>query len=128
MGSLILRVFIQLIYVPLNDYDIECIQKAKEIIITDLSDHYNIELLATMVNLGKTKLKAGFQLCYGMGLYRFLKKERMKKASELLVETDRTIKQIAHSIGFKHASNFTKAFGTYHGLTPGNYRKYFPRK
>lgn len=99
-----------------------------DIIVADLASHQGIELIAREVNLGKTKLKAGFQLCYGMGLYRFLKKERMKKASELLVETDRTIKQIAHSIGFKHASNFTKAFVAYHGLTPGNYRKYFSSK
>ena len=115
-------------YVQLKDYDIECIQKAKKIIVSDLSIHYRIELIATKVNLGKTKLKIGFRLYYGIGLYSFLKKQRMIKAAELLIGTDRTIKQISRSVGFKHASNFTKAFGAYHKFTPGKYRKYFSDK
>ena len=109
----------------LKDYDIECIKKAKEIIVSDLSIHYRIELIATKVNLGKTKLKMGFRIYFGLGLYSFLKKQRMIKAKELLLGTDKTIKQIARIVGFKHASNFTKAFGAYHGLAPGKYRKYF---
>jgi AraC-like DNA-binding protein len=114
--------------VQLTDYDIECIQKAKDIIVADLSIHHKIELIARMVNLGTSKLKISFKLYYGLGLYTFLKRQRMIKAAELLIGTDKTIKQITKSIGFKHTSNFTKAFGSYHGITPGKYRKYFSRK
>lgn len=56
-----------------TDYDIECIQKAKETIDNDLSIRYNIELIATKENLEK-KLKTKFGLYYRMGLYTFLKK------------------------------------------------------
>lgn len=56
-----------------TDYDIECIQKAKETIDNDLSIRYNIELIATKENLEK-KLKTQFRLYYRMGLYTFLKK------------------------------------------------------
>lgn len=123
LGFLILRFFIQLIYVQLNGYDIECIQKAMTIIVDDLASHQNIETIAGKVNLGTSKLKLSFKLYYGMGLYSFLKKQRMIKAAKLLVGTNKTIKQIARSAGFKYASNFTKAFGSYYGITPGKYRK-----
>ena len=76
-------------YVQFNDFDIESIQKAKEIIVSDLATHYSIELIATKVNIGKTKLKIGFRLYYSIGLYSFLKKQRMIKATELLIGTDK---------------------------------------
>lgn len=122
------RFFFNRTYVQLNDYDIECIQKAMTIIADDLASHQNIAQIARKVNLGTSKLKKGFKLHYGMGLYSFLKKQRMIKAAELLAGTNKTIKQIARSAGFKHASNFTKAFGSYHGITPGKYRKTFSLK
>ena len=108
-----------------TDYDIECIQKAKSIIDTDLRNHYSIDLIATKVNLGKTKLKVAFKLYYRIGLYAYLKKQRMIKAAELVVSTNKTIKQIAHDTGFKHSNNFIQAFVRFHGLTPKGYRQYF---
>ena len=128
MIFLIIRIFIHLIYVKLNECDIECIQKAMAIIINDLASHQNIELIARKVNLGTSKLKMGFKLYYGMGLYSFLKKQRMTKAAALVAGTYQTIKQISQHTGFKYTSNFSKAFTAYHGLTPGAYRRKFGLK
>jgi len=111
--------------VQFTDYDIECIKNAKQIIDAHLERHYRIEFLAYKVNIGRTKLKSGFQRYYCLGLFSYLRKQRMIKAAELIVETDKTIKQIATLTGFKYASNFSKAFVTFHGLTPGKYREYF---
>ncbi|HEU5053447.1 MAG TPA: hypothetical protein VFT78_10050, partial [Hanamia sp.] len=63
-----------------TDYDIECIKKAKSIIDADTSVHYSIETLAEKVSLGKTKLKMGFRLKFKMGLFAYLKEQRMIKA------------------------------------------------
>ena len=109
----------------LTDYDIECINKAKELIDANLGTHFTIEFIAVKATIGKTKLTIGFRQYYGMGLYSYLRKQRMIKAAELMAETRRTIKQIAGDTGFKYASNFTKAFAAYHGLTPGKYRELF---
>lgn len=48
-------------------------------------------------------------------------------AAELIVETDKTIKQISRLTGFKYSSNFTKAFVSHHGLTAAKYREYFSK-
>ena len=108
-----------------SDYDIECIKKAKAIIDADISRHYTIEFIAGKTRMGETKLKKGFKQYYKLGLFTYLRKQRMIKAAELIVETNKTIKQIAKTSGFNHSSNFITAFTSYHGLTPTKYRSYF---
>lgn len=120
-----MKYFLQKTIVKFSDYDIGCINEAKFIIDTHLERHFSIEFLASKVHIGKTKLQAGFREYFGLGLFAYLRKQRMIKAAELMVETDQTIKQASIQTGFKYSSNFTKAFVTFHGLTPGKYREYF---
>ena len=108
-----------------TEYDKECIQKAKELIDADIGRHYNIEFLAVKSGIGASKLKIGFKQFYHLGLYTYLRRQRMIKAAELLAQTDKTIGAISRIMGYKHTSNFIKAFASYHGLTPFRYRVYF---
>lgn len=107
----------------LTDYDIECIEKAKQIIDYDLRNHLTIVLIAERVNMGKTKLKIAFRNYYGMAIFQYLKIQRMEKAAELLIKTNFTLKKISAATGFKFTNNFNKAFTSYHGITPAKYRK-----
>ena len=52
----------------------------------------------------------------------------MIKSGKLLLETNKTIKQIAKDVGFGYATNFTTAFTYYYGITPNEYRNYFSSK
>lgn len=108
-----------------TEYDKECIQKAKEFIDSDIGRHMSIEFIATRAGIGATKLKIGFKQYYYLGLYTYLRRQRMIKAAELIVGTNKTIKDIAKQMGFKYPSNFIKSFSKYHGLTPFRYRTYF---
>jgi AraC-like DNA-binding protein len=110
--------------VSFTDYDIECIKKAKALIDADISKHITITFLSEKVGIGNTKLKRGFKQLFGMGLYTYLRKQRMEKAAELIRETNRTIKGIAKATGFRYSSNFISAFKSYHGMPPGKYRAY----
>lgn len=111
-----------------TDYDIECIKRAKFVIDTDTSRHYSIEFIAERIGIGKTKLKIGFKQYFGMGLFTYLREQRMIKAAELLVHSNKTIKEISKATGFKYYSNFISAFTTYHGLPPSRYRDFFSTK
>lgn len=108
-----------------TDYDIECFKKAKAIIDADTSVHYSIETLAEKIGIGKTKLKMGFRLYFKMGLFAYLREQRMIKAAELLIGSDKTIKEISKASGYKYYSNFLSAFAAYHGIPPSQYRKLF---
>jgi AraC family transcriptional regulator, transcriptional activator of the genes for pyochelin and ferripyochelin receptors len=111
--------------VPFTDYDIECFKKAKSIIDADTTVHYSIESIAGKIGIGKTKLKIGFKEYFQMGLFSYLREQRMIKAAELLVHSDKTIKDIAKATGYKFYSNFIAAFSKYHGLPPSKYRNLF---
>lgn len=108
-----------------TDYDIECFKKAKFIIDADTSVHYSIEILSEKIGIGKTKLKIGFKKYFKMGLFTYLREQRMLKASELLMYSNKTIKEISKATGYKYYSNFLLAFKAYHGLPPSKYRNLF---
>jgi AraC-like DNA-binding protein len=108
---------------PFSAYDIECIEKAKKMIDTDIRRHLSICSVAESVGMGATKLKTGFKQMYGLGLFAYLQQQRMDKAATLLTDTDKTIKEISKIAGFRYRSNFITAFTAYHGMPPGRYRK-----
>lgn len=91
----------------------------------DTSVHYSIELIAEKIGIGKTKLKIGFKEYFKMGLFTYLREKRMLKAAELLINSNKTIKEISKATGFKYYSNFLSAFTAYHGLPPSKYRNLF---
>jgi|SRR5665213_1936991 len=108
-----------------TDYDIECFKKAKSIIDVDTSVHYSIETLAEKIGIGKTKLKKGFKEYFKMGLFAYLREQRMIKAAQLLINSNKTIKEISKATGYKYYSNFLSAFTAYYGIPPSKYRKLF---
>lgn len=48
---------------------------------------------------------------------------KMNKAKELLLTTDKLIREIAEDLGFSDQSYFIRQFKNYEGITPANYRK-----
>jgi transcriptional regulator GlxA family with amidase domain len=48
---------------------------------------------------------------------------RLDAARRMLVETDRSIKEIAAAIGYAHASHFSTAFRRQFGVTPSQQRE-----
>jgi len=106
----------------LTAYDIECLQKAKQIIENNTREHHHVSYIARTVGMSATKLKAGFKQYYGSGLFAFLTELRMKEARSLLEENKLAIKAISKAMGYKHVSNFSKAFKKKFGITPGTVR------
>ena len=49
-------------------------------------------------------------------------RQRLDLAERLLLATDATIGQIAHSCGFADGNYFGKAFRRLNGVTPGEFR------
>jgi AraC-like DNA-binding protein len=84
--------------------------------------HFPISQMAQKVKLPEKRLKAVFKQLYGMGLYAYLRQQRMEKAKELLME-GKSIKVIIYAIGYENESNFCKAFRKVHHESPLQWRK-----
>lgn len=109
--------------IKLSDAEIESLQKAKHIILSDISKHFTIQSLSRQVQLNEFKLKTGFKLQYNTGIFECLLEARMLKAKELLSDTEKPIKEIAALIGYDHLTSFITAFRKFFGYTPGSIRR-----
>jgi AraC family transcriptional activator of pyochelin receptor len=102
--------------------DIAKVQYAEQLLMKDLRIHTKIAELAYSVGLSEKKLKYIFKLIYGKGVYAHLKDMRLEKAKEMLVNSEKPIKEIAARLGYKDQSNFTRAFGKKNKMTPAEFR------
>lgn len=107
----------------LTDRDIECLEEARALMDKNNRVHHTIAAIAHAVGMGRTRLKTGFKQHYGMGLYAYLREQRMQLALQLLQDRNMTIKAVTRAAGFKQTSNFTFAFKKRFGVTPGEKRK-----
>lgn len=108
--------------VRLSSYDMERLQKVRALIDTNVARHHSIREIALYAGMSTTKLKDGFKELYGMGLYHYLKKQRLEKGKYLIENTDKTLWEISRSLGYKHVCNFITAFKKEFGKSPGLWR------
>ncbi|HEY8660113.1 MAG TPA: AraC family transcriptional regulator [Hanamia sp.] len=106
----------------LTDYDIECIKKAKDFIDANFKRHHPIAEIAAYAGISQTRLKKEFKEIFNKGLYEYLHEGAMLKAVSLLENTDKTIKEISRTLGYKYPNNFCIAFKKRFGKTPGKWR------
>ena len=102
----------------LIDKDIASVYKAESIISANLQDHYTISELAKMVNISETKLKNNFKTVYGLPIYQYFQKARMRAARDVLETNKYSIKQVALELGYTNLSNFSTAFRKEFGILP----------
>ena len=79
--------------------------------------------LSELVHLNESYLSRLFHKETGMSLSDYILKERMKKAGELISETDKPIYGIANQLCYDNFSYFSKMFKKVYNITPQEYRK-----
>jgi transcriptional regulator GlxA family with amidase domain len=79
--------------------------------------------LALECNLSESHLQHLFKQGTGLGLGRLLSEQRMKRAADLLGQTNMSIKEIAWAVGYEHTSSFTRAFERHFREAPRRYRQ-----
>jgi AraC-like DNA-binding protein len=101
----------------------DSLYKARDIIMADITKHFSIREISQKVQLNEFKLKTGFKQVFGTGIFEYLLKIRMEKAYQLLIETDKPIKEIASIAGYDYLTNFITAFRKHFAQTPKEVRR-----
>jgi len=105
-------------------YETACIIKAHKILLEDLSKKpLSFRMLSKAVAINEFKLKAGFKQLFGLSVFDCLQEARMQKARELLLSTNKPLKQICVLTGYPRMTNFITAFRKRFGYTPGSLRR-----
>ncbi len=85
-------------------------------------DKLSLEDIAASVNVSKNTCLNLFRTYLDDTPGSYLVAYRAKMAADLLLETERTIADIAVSVGFASPSHFTQTFRGIYGCTPRDYR------
>lgn len=83
---------------------------------------FNIEEFAVALNTSKTVLHKKFKTLIGQTPNQFIRAIRLRKAAELLVNSDLSVAEIAYLTGFNQAHYFIKCFKEVYNETPKTYR------
>jgi AraC-like DNA-binding protein len=104
-----------------DDKNIKKIRRAKEIIISRMTEPPTLNDLANEVEISLKKLKEGFKQVYGASVYVFLLDYKMQVSKRLLSSGNYNVNEVALKIGYSTATHFINAFKKKFGTTPKKY-------
>ena len=88
---------------------------------------FNIERLATLMQMGHTKFYGKMRDITGMSPNKYIMSERMRIAGEMVLEGRMNVSEIAYKVGFQDPSYFNKCFKRHFGTVPSKYGKEKPQ-
>lgn len=75
--------------------------------------------------LNETYFSNVFTKQFGISPKQYILQKRIGSAARMLVETDKTVKEIAFEFGYDNEMYFNRIFHKITGSAPGKYRKNF---
>ena len=97
-------------------------QLIKEYINKNYSSQITLSILSQKFGCCNATLTKCFKKEYNSSIMTYLCSVRLKKASEMLVKTRKSVKEIAALCGFYDQNYFSKNFTRYYGVSPTEYR------
>ena len=100
------------------------ITRFKEVVEARLADSdVSVEDLAADMNLSRVQLYRKVKNLTGSSPVELLRTARLNRAYQLLLTTDKSVSEVAYSVGFTAPSYFTKCFKEEYGMVPGDVKK-----
>lgn len=100
----------------------ELMENAKIIMNQHIYDYISMEEIAEKLNLSYNTFRKMFKSHSGYGPAGYLKKLKIKKAKQYLVESNMSIKEIAYKLGYNCPESFIISFKMLAGESPTKYR------
>lgn len=93
---------------------------AARILESKLDAPHSIAQLSRAVHLNEFKLKKGFRERFNTTIFGYLRQKRMEQARTLLRNGERSIIEIANTVGYANPSHFARAFKEAYGMNPSD--------
>jgi len=98
------------------------LRKAESFIMENFTRKISLKEIADVAGLSPPYFSTIFKEEMGENLSKYLNRQRVEKASRLLLETEMSLAEIASCCCFEDQSWFSKIFKAYTGISPGKYR------
>ncbi|GAA0182772.1 AraC family transcriptional regulator [Clostridium sediminicola] len=89
---------------------------------------FTLEDISEHINLSRSHCCRFFKNSVGQNLFQYIINFRVNKSIELLINTNKSIADIAYEVGFNSQSYFTKCFTAIKNKTPNNIRNEIKNK
>ncbi|MDR1579637.1 MAG: AraC family transcriptional regulator [Synergistaceae bacterium] len=107
----------------MSAFEAEQIRSVPGILMRHLDLPPSIQELARELSMSATKLKRGFKKIFGKPIYAYHYGACMERAAIMLLDTNRSISEIALDSGYSASGNFGNAFKKHYGVSPIQFRR-----
>lgn len=94
-----------------------------EFIATNYMKDITVADMANFMNMSESNFYAVFKKVFGTSPVKYLNDYRMSAASEYLLQTEKSINDIAEAVGISDRFYFSKMFKVKYTVSPMQYRK-----
>ncbi|MBI9056310.1 MAG: tetratricopeptide repeat protein [Labilibaculum sp.] len=98
-----------------------CLQEVLEKHLPD--PEFSVDQFCELTVMSRTQLHRKLKALTGLSATAFIRTQRVKLASELLLRPEISISEVCYSTGFNDTSYFSKCFKEIQGCTPSEYMK-----
>ena len=106
-----------------DTFELERIKRIPGILMDRINNPPSIPELAHELSINSTTMKKGFKNLFGEPIYAHHRNMCLNLAATLLLETDKSVFEIASDVGYSNSGNFGNAFKKRYGVSPLQYRR-----
>jgi AraC-like DNA-binding protein len=99
------------------------IWQAQRLFTNSSGEQLNVEQMASDLNVSYSSFRQAFKQRVGVSPKQYQLKIRMQKAQHLLINTPKSVEEIAEILGFNSAFHLSRQFKERVGLAPNAWRK-----
>jgi AraC family transcriptional activator of pyochelin receptor len=104
----------------LRPQETEKLHQLKIYLDTNFLSELSLSQLSRIVALNEFKVKKGFKELFKTTVFSYVRKLRMEYAQRLLLDSSRSVDEVAQALGYEHPQHFSIAFKKYTGRTPSS--------
>jgi signal transduction histidine kinase/ligand-binding sensor domain-containing protein/AraC-like DNA-binding protein len=105
--------------ITITSVDAKFLEKAMNIVETHISDpYYSSELFSKEIGKSRSHLHKKLKALTAQSASEFIRTIRLKRAVQLLKESQLTIEEVAYKVGFNSPAYFSKCFRNQFGISP----------
>ncbi|HEY4786586.1 MAG TPA: helix-turn-helix domain-containing protein, partial [Bacteroidales bacterium] len=100
------------------------LKKAYEVVEKYIEDpDFDVHQFSSELGMSRAQLYRKIDAVSGQSVHEFIRIVRLKKAADLLADSNLTVSEIVSKVGFNSFAYFTKSFKDYFGVTPSQYKR-----
>ena len=107
----------------LSSKEAQLVTRACQYLTSHLCEKQTLDSISFVVGANRSKLASSFKKVLGVGVFQWLRTQRLQKAQYLLSHSHLSIQAISMEVGYESNANFSTAYKKLFGISPRQFRR-----